>query len=259
MRPSTAPVQWIEAAQDRQLWESKTQEWLSARGWHATKAYQDLTIVDLEGRMVRKTGEYFQLLPMRHPPVEEPYPCSYQEIAAASDDSQDCALTVSCDGSSKDKLGAFGVVLLPTYGDLDKAVLASGRVPGECTNIRAEIRAAVQALRMIRELTQVQPSISVELQTDSLFVIRLLSDAFLTPTHARDVAQLLDLWNQTCPWTQLRHVRGHRGNVLNSIADATAKRGLSLPAGIISYRTFDTAQAVFARDGRLPPFVNWML
>ncbi|OLP89895.1 hypothetical protein AK812_SmicGene28607 [Symbiodinium microadriaticum] len=177
-RPLGAPPLWDDAATDRKLWKAFVADWLADRKLQPHLYYPDLHHVDLHGRCLLQIGSTFRLLPMRHEPVESPYPSPYQFLPEPVDDDDLCCLQVCSDGSSRNRTGALGVAILPPYGDVAQCVVCAGRVHDDCTNIRAEVLAAVRAMKLILELRRyLDPALPIRYMTDSAFVLQILSEA----------------------------------------------------------------------------------
>ena len=70
------------------------------------------------------------------------------EVEINSDES---VLQVCSDGSCKDGIGAGAVVFLSPYAPTEQAVVSQFKVEGKCTSSKAELRAAIHALKMIRQ------------------------------------------------------------------------------------------------------------
>ena len=136
-------------------------------------------------------GSSFRLLPMRHEPVEPPYPSPYHFLPEPVDDNDLCCLQVCSDGSSRNRPGALAVAILPPYGDVAKCVVCAGRVLDDCTNIRAEVLAAVRAMKLILALRRyLDPYLPIRYMTDSSFVLQVLSEAIRPTIYARDINEL---------------------------------------------------------------------
>ena len=205
-----------------------------------------------------QVGDLFTLLPQRHPPVEPPYPASFLQLAGEDeeDDPAHC-LVCSCDGSSKREVGGMAVVVVPPYVGLEEAVIAYGKIPGRCTNIRAEVWAATQALRMIKKLIQFTSLRRFQIQTDSLYVVHLLHDVVTSVANVSDVVELQSLWNEVRAWATVRHVRGHRGDPYNHVADHFAKLAVQHTHTCVVHRTYDAVRASFGRPEDIPAFYEW--
>ena len=247
LRPFGSPHLWDDASLDRHTWREFVNSWLSKRNLHPSIYYEQLQHVDLHGRCLLQVGETFKLLPMRHLPVEDPYPSSFISVPVPHDDDDLQVLQVCSDGSSRNRKGAFGVVVLPPYGDMDTAVICQGRVQGDCTNIRAEVLAAVRALKMILELRRhLGPHLPIKYMTDSSFVLQILSDAIQPTLYASEINELHHLWTRLCDSVTAAHVKGHKGHAINTLADHSAKQALYFSDFRVVYRNHAHSKAYVA-------------
>ena len=73
-RPFGSPHWWDDASLDRHAWRELVNSWLSMRNLRPSIYYEHLQHVDLHGRCLLQVGDSFKLLPMKHLPVEDPYP-----------------------------------------------------------------------------------------------------------------------------------------------------------------------------------------
>ena len=90
---------------------------------------------------------------MRHPRVEEPYDASEKFVPSPDFDTNQGTFRVSSDGSSTDYVGGAGITVLPPYGRIpEDLVTISVPIADRCTNIRAELIAAAQALEVCQQL-----------------------------------------------------------------------------------------------------------
>ena len=252
------PLFWDQVARDRARWGTFTRDWLNSKGLGGT-FYPCLEDVDLRGRKLLHSGDLFSLLPLRHPPVEEPYDAAYEHVPRFQDDTEQAQLRVATDGSSFRGIGGVGVCILPPYGDiLQDAVIIQAAVPGRATNIRAEILAATQGLKAVRTLLQLFPQSSFLLQTDSMHVVQTLQSSISTVKHAQDVSQLLLLWQEVRHACLVMHVKAHHGHPLNEVADIAAKQAVLFQHMQVLTRRPDYSCAVFSAPGaELPPLHVW--
>ena len=72
------PPSWELMAQNRLRWKDFTQEVFQIKRLLMDKFYPNLHEVDLCHRCLLRTGERFWLLPQTHPPIDQPYPSSFQ-------------------------------------------------------------------------------------------------------------------------------------------------------------------------------------
>ena len=107
---------------------------------------------DLMSRQLLQLGQRFQLLPLRHVPVEEPYEDILRIVP--QDGEEDCLaqFQIATDGSARAEVGAFAAVILAPYSGVETAVVGRGRMVGTATNITAEMQAAIHGLRMAVEV-----------------------------------------------------------------------------------------------------------
>ena len=250
---------WEIAARDKVHWKAFIQTWLDHKQLLPLQYYPDLERVDLHGRCLLQVGETFTLLPFRHVPVEQPYPSSFhfaQEVEVHSDE---CALQVCSDGSSKEGCGAGYVVFLSPYAPIEQAVLAQFKIDGKCTSSKAELRSAIQALKMIRQALPFLHDMKIIYLTDSAYVLQILDEHCQFTCHPNDVHELLHVWRQICNRVSKRHVRGHKGHALNTLADVSAKAALRFAHTRVLYRTVDFFKVFLTLPHQqLPDFHKWM-
>ena len=254
---------WQTHAQDRQAWVEFTEEWLQAKGLKPSVYYLDLHGVDLCGRMLLQTGDSFRLLPMRHVPVEPPYPSSLQilqeeEVGEGLERDSVHTIRFVTDGSCTGGRGGWAVVVATPYVPAGQASVCYGKVPGKSTNIRAEITAIGHALKLIKELRGAGILTPVQLWTDSLFAIHILQDVYSTALNASEVAAAQQLWLEVGGSVHLQHVPAHKGIALNEIADKFAKLGAGLSHFQRVFQTQDFRKAYVCRDNiPAPPVWRW--
>ena len=99
--------------------------------------------------------------------IEPEYESSFRFIPEVSISDNEAAVQVCSDGSSRDSKGALAVAFSAPYSLIENAVIAQALVYGTCTSTRAEIRAAVQALKMIRAALPFLFDIPIIFMTDS--------------------------------------------------------------------------------------------
>ena len=254
----TAPY-WEDAAIDKHLWKQFANRWLDAKQLQPLIYYPILQDVDLQGRSLLQIGEKFTLLPFRHVPVEAAYETSFRFIPEARVFDNERAIQVCSDGSSKNKKGALAVAFLAPYAPIHEAVLAQAAISGVCTSTRAEIRAAVQALRMIRSAIPFLFDMPIVFMTDSAFVLQVLDECVTFKSHPHDLHELLSLWKQVCARVTAQHVKGHAGHPLNTITDHAAKTALCFTHNRILYRTVDYRKVFLTSPFHdLPDFHTWL-
>ena len=212
----------------------------SANYAHSTGWYPRLEFVELLGRSLLHVGGRFWLLPMKTPPCREPYDRAYKYVPGPESESNQAIFRVSSDGSSSDYVGGAGVVILPPYGRVpEDLVLISVPIPDRCTDIRAELIAATQALKVCARLRQDFPGHSLELHCDSLHVLHVLSDSIITTANLVEVCQLRQMWSRVREFVTPVHVRAHKGDPLNELADAQPSVQQPWPAGRVLLRGWD--------------------
>ncbi|CAE7360009.1 pol [Symbiodinium sp. CCMP2592] len=250
-------LSWTEGAQDRNKWKDFISYWLHANSCDLTRYYDmPLEQLDLRGRMLLRNGDVFSLLPTRHVPVETAHPSSFLSIdlepeARVTDPSQsEHLLRVFSDGSAPQGRhntqggpGGGAVVLLPPYGDIQDAIVSYFRIPGPCSNIEAEVRAAAHALKMIQEVRRRFPHLPVQFCTDSQYVLQVLNGDFIGTHHASATNDLLCRWSELSCYVQACHVRAHKGFLLNEVADHFAKKARSLGHSCTVYHTHNMSKA----------------
>ena len=174
LRGLGTPPYWENAALDKELWKKFITTWLDAKSLQPHLYYPQLQTVDLLGRSLLQVGERFILLPFRHVPVEEAYDSAFQFVPDVSVDDSEAVIQVCSDGSCKNKQGALAVSFLAPYAPLEQAVLAQASIQGVCKSTRSEIRAGVQALKMIRAALPFLNGLPILYMTDSTFVLQIL-------------------------------------------------------------------------------------
>ena len=95
------PPLWELMAQRRERWKDFIGEVFLIKGLIRDKFYPNLHEVDLCHRCLLRTGDRFWLLPQTHPPIDPPYPSSYQVIEGPENCEETACFCVACDGSKK--------------------------------------------------------------------------------------------------------------------------------------------------------------
>ena len=183
-RGAGQPLNWTEAAQNRAQWRDVLQAWLASKNLPSTGQLWDPTKVDLLGRQVLQIGWRFQLLPMRHVPIEEAYDSPLRVVEIDEADHATPVVQIATDGSCRTGTGGFAAVLKAPYADIETAIVGRGRMPGESTNIMAEVRAAVLGLRMALQLHKSTGVEFFQLLTDSMFVVQAVEEDLTAGRHA---------------------------------------------------------------------------
>ena len=132
------------------------------------------------------------------------------------------------DGACRGNPGPGGWGALLRYGEIERELYGGER---ETTNNRMELRAAIEALKALKE------SCRVSLTTDSVYVRNGITSwlegwkAKGWKTASRKPVKNVDLWQALDEQNQ-RHqvewhwVKGHSGHRENEIADRLANRGI---------------------------------
>ena len=157
LRTPSDPWLWVDLAQDRTAWLDFSNLWLRFKGLDPTRFYPDLGSVDLAGRCLLQVGDNFRLLPFRHVPVEQPYNTSFEVIPEPLADSDFGCFQICSDGGCRRGKGSLAVSILAPYAPLEDAILVQQKIPDHCTNNKAELLAAIQALKHIRTLLRYFP------------------------------------------------------------------------------------------------------
>ena len=259
LRGLGSPPYWEQAALDRENWKTFTQTWLVHKNLLPLQYYRDIPSVDLQGRCLLQVGETFSLLPFRHVPVEPPYESSCQFVPSPQSHDAEACLQVCSDGSHRNRVGAFAVCLLGPYAPLQEAVTAQAKIEGDCTSTKAELRAAIHAMKMIRAVLFHIPGIPIIYMTDSSFVLQVLEEQCRFNCHPHDLHQLLTLWKEVSPRTSKQHVRGHCGHPLNTLTDKCARTALSFGHTRTLYRRADYTRVYMTLPHHgFPDFHAWL-
>ena len=253
---------WITGAQNRDLWKEFSQHWMhSHNAIHSSFYEQNPEEIDLKGCQLVQNNDFFTLLPIRHPPVEEPYATSFVNITQSADDSgqeigaQEHLFRVYSDGSaSNNKKGQAGfgggaVVILAPYQELDRATICHFRIAQPCTNIQAELQAAAQALRMIRTLRSHFRHIPIIYCTDSQYVLQILEGSFQGTHYASVTNEIISLWSELCISVEASHVRAHSGVTLNVLALDHYQK---------VFHSLNFQHATLTKHSSYQAFVHWM-
>ncbi|CAE7607306.1 unnamed protein product [Symbiodinium sp. CCMP2592] len=265
------PTSWLEGAADRDLWKAFSQDWACTHDADPTVFYAGPPEkVDLLGCQLVQSEDRFTLLPTRHVPVEAPYSTSFMRISNPLDNQiqdqgqQEHILRVYTDGSAQQgrkghpQVGGSSVVVLAPYSLVEEATVCYFKVPQPCTNIQAELHAAVQALQMVRRIRQHFPHVPVQLFTDSQYVVQVLEGSFLGTHHASVTGMLIHLWKELCLTVEVHHVRAHQGIVLNEVADHFAKLACTLGHSRKVFCRLSFSQAFMTDQSDSGGFLSWL-
>ena len=259
LRTPSDPWLWVDLAQDRTAWLEFSALWLRFKRLDPTCFYPDLTSVDLAGRCLLQVGDNFKLLPFRHVPVEQPYNTSFEVIPEPLADSDFGCFQVCSDGGCRRGQGSLAVSILAPYAPLEDAILVQQKIQGPCTNNKAELLAAVQALKHIRTLLRFFPSIPFVYMSDSMLVIQALEELSHITCHPSIVHELLSLWRQLCVHGKAIHVRGHQGHPQNTLTDKAATEALSFSHSLLQHRKVDFRHVYLTQAGQpTPPFHKFL-
>ena len=259
LRTPCDPFFWTDKALDREGWLDFSCTWLSFKKISPKSFYPDLTQVDLHGRCLLQVGDSFKLLPFRHVPVEEPYGTSFEVVPESVASLDAGCFQVCSDGGCKASVGSLAVTILAPYAPLEESTIIQARIEGRSTNNKAELLAAVRALKTIRTLLHFFPSIPFVYMTDSMLVIQALEELVNVTCHPQIVHELLSLWRSICPFGKAVHVRGHKGHAQNTLTDKAASEALRFSHCRLLYRKFSYAAVYLVQPGHpQPPFHNWL-
>ena len=258
-RPLGSHPFWEVFAQDRIGWKNFVSSWLKIKNLDPLIYYTNLETVDLGRRSLLQIDEKFSLLPFRQPPFETDYDTSFSVIISPAHHDEESTLRVCSDGSSKDNKGALAVTFLAPYAPLSSAVVVQAKVSDFCTNIRAELRAAIQAFKMIRQSIRFLPHMHFYYMTDSMYVLQSLEEHSQFSSHPHDRLELCHLWKMISSCTTAYHVRGHSGHPLNTLTDTAAKEAMCFRHDRTLYRTADYGKVFLTSQLHpSPPFPNWL-
>ena len=265
------PFSWIKGTQDRDAWREFSHHWMQSHdAQHNTFYQQSPELVDLKGCQLVQSNDFFTLLPIRHPPIEEPYAVSFLNITKLSQDTgadvgaQEHLLRVYSDGSATNNkkgqagFGGGAVAVPAPYNELASAKVCHFKIAKPCTNIQAELQAAAQALRMIRSIKAALPHIPVLYRTDSQYVLQILEGSFQGTRYASVTSEVISLWSELCISVEASHVRAHSGVTLNVVVDKFAKQGTQLNHYNKVFHTLDFKQATLTAHSSATPFLSWL-
>ena len=90
---------------------------------------------------------------------------------------------------------------------------------------------------MIRSALPFLGDQNITFLTDSAFVLQVLEEQCMFTCHPHDLHELLDAWKHVSHRVVKKHVKGHSGNPVNTLADASAKAALAFQHHRTIYRT----------------------
>ena len=151
--------------------------------------------VDLCGRCLVRTGDYFALLPKRHLPVEPPFTTSFKAIPSLGQSSSVEHWRVYCSGVCQNSHSGIAVVVASPHSPPSKWLVRRRQLPELRTEAQMEVAAVIEAVGMARTLNRTNTAPLLWMLIDSLGAIQgLLGSARggLDPvTHA----QLQSAWH----------------------------------------------------------------
>ena len=184
---------------------------------------------------------------------------SFTFVPGPTAETNEACIQVCSDGSHKNNVGGIATAFLSPYSRIEEAVIAQAKVYGPCTSTKAEIRAAILALTMIRAALPYLGDMPIIYMTDSSFVLQVLEEQCLFSCHPHDLHQLLSLWHSISSRVVKQHVRGHTGNPINTLADKAAKAALGFGHFRTLYRTASYNRVYLVSDRQpLPDFHKWL-
>ena len=201
------PAAWFSGAKDRNVWQRASSVWRSALALRSPNSYQDLEQVDLCGRCLVRTGDYFALLPKRHPPAEPPFTTSFQAIPSLGQSPSVEHWRVYCSGVCQNSHSGIAVVVASPHSPPSKWLVRRRQLPELRTEAQTEVAAVIEAVGMARALNRTNTAPLLWMLIDSLGAIQgLLGSARggLDPvTHA----QLQSAWHAIEFAATLVHVK----------------------------------------------------
>ena len=259
LRTPSEPYCWEDKALDKNGWDSFSAMWLDFKRLNPNTFYPDLSSVDLHGRCLLQVGETFKLLPFRHVPIEEPYGTSFEVWPESQVEVDTDCFQVCSDGGCKHGVGSLAVTLLAPYAPLSDAIILQSRIPDRCTNNKAELLAAVVALKHIRTFLRYFPCIPFVYMTDSMLVVQALEELANITCHPHTVHELVSLWRPLCRFGRVVHVRGHQGHAQNTLTDKAASEALHFRHTRLLYRKSNFDRVFLISDNQpTPPFQDWL-
>ena len=200
-------------------------------------------------------GDRFKLLP-RHVPIVTPYGTSFEVIPEVD---QKAFFQVCSDGGSKSNEGSIAVTILAPYAPLQDAIILQQKIPRRCSNNKAELLAAVAALKHIRTVLTFIPHVPFVYMTDSMLVLQALEEYANITCHPHTVHELVHLWRQLCRHGKAVHVKGHSGHAQNTLTDRSASEALGFSHFRRVHRTCSYSKLYMTQDCQAQPcFQEWL-
>lgn len=125
-------------------------------------------------------------------------------------------LEIWCDGACQPNPGGGGYAALLRFGEHEK--LVSGTIEGKTTNQRAEITAAIEAFKAIKEGWLCD----VTVYSDSQYLVNIMNGDWAIKSNA-DLFQELDL-AIGLHTVEFEWIRGHSGQPENERCNAAAEK-----------------------------------
>ena len=169
--------------------------------------------LDLANRCLVRHGEQFTLLPARHPPVEEAFPASFMDRSFLDTDEQQACWSLTSDGISNNLRGGCVVVIQPLALPLEHAWIRHMRIRGRTTNIRAEMKAMILAVKAAKMILRLRPT---------AHVVAVMMGHIQSMSYVHELAELQAAWDSVQERITLSYVRRHAGDPANTLADEHA-------------------------------------
>ena len=133
------------------------------------------------------------------------------------------------------------------------------KIPRPCSNNKAELLAAVAALKHIKTILRFYPAIPFVYMTDSMLVIQAIEEYANITCHPHTVHELVHLWRQLCRYGKAVHVKGHSGHAQNTLTDRAATEALHAGHFRQVHRTATYTKVFITTDSQaLPEFHKWL-
>ncbi|MDH3622354.1 MAG: ribonuclease HI [Myxococcales bacterium] len=127
-------------------------------------------------------------------------------------------LLVYADGACSGNPGPAGVGVVALWDDQRREL---SEYIGEATNNIAELTGVLRAIQLAHELNR-----PLRLYTDSKYAMGVLTQGWKAKANKELIAEIRE-WLEGHPDTELFHVRGHQGVVLNEVADELAVQAVT--------------------------------